>query len=143
MKAVPDADAERGVWLVEKLVPGGDGLAHLTDGRVAFITGAFPGDSIRPLSIEAKKGHVRASRFEIVSPSADRVKPPCPVAAACGGCDFMALSRSAQLREKEQLLRSALERTGGVSGLPERFSRWLAGDRCVAIEDALAGLSPA
>jgi 23S rRNA (uracil1939-C5)-methyltransferase len=121
MKPVPDADAERGVWLVEKLVPGGDGLAHLADGRVAFITGAFPGESIRPLSIEAKKGHVRASRFEIVSPSPDRVKPPCPVAAACGGCDFMALSHSAQLREKERLLRSALERTGGVSGLPERL----------------------
>jgi 23S rRNA (uracil1939-C5)-methyltransferase len=121
MKATPDADAERGVWIVEKLVPGGDALAHLADGRVAFVTGAFPGDSIRPLSVEARKGYVRASRFELVSPSKDRVTPSCPVAAACGGCDFMALSRSAQLVQKEQLLRSALERTGGVSGLPERL----------------------
>jgi 23S rRNA (uracil1939-C5)-methyltransferase len=121
VKPTPDAGAERGVWTVEKLVPGGDALAHLADGRVAFVTGAFPGDTIRPLSVEAKKGHVRASRFEIVSPSSDRVKPPCPVAAACGGCDFMALSRAAQLIQKEQLLRSALERTGGVSGLPERL----------------------
>jgi 23S rRNA (uracil1939-C5)-methyltransferase len=113
----PAADAERGVWLVEKLVPGGDALVHLADGRVAFVTGAVPGDSIRPLAIQAKKGHVRVTRFEVVSPSADRVAPPCPVAEACGGCDWMAIAGPAQLVHKEQLLRSALERTGGVSGL--------------------------
>jgi len=121
VKAVPDASAERGVWVVEKLVPGGDGLAHLADGRVAFITGAFPGDHVRPLAVEARKGHVRATRFELVEPSADRVTPPCPVAEVCGGCDFMAISNAAQLVQKEQLLRTALERTGGVSGLPARL----------------------
>ncbi len=31
----------------------------------------------------------------------------------------------------------------GLSGLPERFSRWLARERCAALEDALAGLAPA
>ncbi len=30
----------------------------------------------------------------------------------------------------------------GLRGLPDRFSRWLSGDRCVALEDALAELSP-
>jgi len=121
LKSAPDAAAERGVWLVEKLVPGGDALAHLADGRVAFITGAIPGDSIRPLAIEAKKGHVRVTRFEVVAPSQDRVTPPCPVADACGGCDWMAISGPAQLEHKEELLRSALERTGGVSELPARL----------------------
>lgn len=119
MTRAPSAAAESGVWLVEKLVPGGDALVHLADGRVAFVTGAVPGDSIRPLAIEAKKGHVRVTRFEIVSPSEDRVSPPCPVAEACGGCDWMAIAGPAQLVHKERLLRSALERTGGVSGLPE------------------------
>jgi 23S rRNA (uracil1939-C5)-methyltransferase len=112
------AEAERGVWLVEKLVPGGDALVHLADGRIAFVAGAVPGDSIRPLAIEAKKGHVRVTRFEVVSPSIDRVTPPCPVSEACGGCDWMAIAGPAQLVHKEQLLRSALERNGSVSGLP-------------------------
>ncbi len=31
----------------------------------------------------------------------------------------------------------------GLAGLPDRFSRWLAGDRCVSLEDAAKGLSPA
>ncbi|HEX4335518.1 MAG TPA: RsmD family RNA methyltransferase [Polyangiaceae bacterium] len=121
MKPTPDASAERSVWTVEKLVPGGDAMAHLADGRVAFVTGAFPGDTIRPLAVEAKKGHVRATRFELVSPGPDRVTPPCPVVEACGGCDWMAISGPAQLVHKESLLRSSLERTGGVSGLPARI----------------------
>jgi polysaccharide deacetylase family protein (PEP-CTERM system associated) len=30
----------------------------------------------------------------------------------------------------------------GLAGLPNRFSRWLARDRCAALDDALAGLAP-
>jgi tRNA/tmRNA/rRNA uracil-C5-methylase (TrmA/RlmC/RlmD family) len=109
----PDADAERRNWVIEKLVPGGDGMAHLADGRVAFVAGAFPGDVIRPLAVEARKGHVRATRFAIVQASAERITPPCPVSLQCGGCDFMAIDRSHQIDHKDALLRAALERTGG------------------------------
>jgi 23S rRNA (uracil1939-C5)-methyltransferase len=113
-----NADAERRDWTIEKLVPGGDGMAHLSDGRVAFVRGAFPGDVIRPLAVEAKKGHVRATRWNIVRPSAHRIPPACPVARECGGCDFMALERREQIAQKEALLRSALERTGGFTLAP-------------------------
>jgi 23S rRNA (uracil1939-C5)-methyltransferase len=127
VKARPEAHAEGGVWVLEKLVPGGDALAHLADGRVAFVTGAFPGDTIRPLAIEAKKGHVRATRFELVSSSADRVAPPCPVAHTCGGCDWMGISWQAQRTHKEALLRTTLERTGQITDLPERLPFDVAG----------------
>jgi 23S rRNA (uracil1939-C5)-methyltransferase len=128
VKARPDAGAEGGEWVIEKLVPGGDALAHLSDGRVAFVTGAFPGDTIRPLAIEAKKGHVRATRFELVSESPDRVAPPCPVARTCGGCDWMALSWGAQRTHKEALLRDSLHRTGQIADLPEPIPFTAAGD---------------
>jgi 23S rRNA (uracil1939-C5)-methyltransferase len=108
--------------VIDRVVPGGDGMARLADGRVGFATGALPGDTIRPLAIEAKKGHVRATRFEILTPSTERVKPPCPVAEACGGCDFMALAPTAQLSRKEELLREALTRIGGFTSLPEGLS---------------------
>src|SRR5689334_18688289 len=121
MSLRPDARAERGMLSVERVVPGGDGLCHLADGRVAFATGAFPGDTIRPLAVEAKKGHVRATRFELVAPSPDREPVPCPVADACGGCDWMGLSRAAQLVHKERLLRDALERTAKID-LPDRVA---------------------
>ncbi|HVU00859.1 MAG TPA: hypothetical protein VHE30_03875 [Polyangiaceae bacterium] len=114
-----DASAETEDWTVESLVPGGDGFLHLADGRAAFVARAFPGDVIRPTAVEARKGHVRATRFELVRGSPHRVTPPCPVAEACGGCEWMNLERSEQVTQKAVLLHSALSRTGHVEDLPE------------------------
>jgi 23S rRNA (uracil1939-C5)-methyltransferase len=106
-------------WRIERLVPGGDGFARLSDGRVAFARGALPGDRIRPRRIESRKGYLRALEWHLVQPSPDRVEPVCPVARACGGCDLMQLERGAQLRAKAALLREALSRTGGFRELPD------------------------
>ena len=105
-------------WTIERLVPGGDGLTHLSDGRVAFVSGALPGDRIRVHEIEDRRSYVRATRWELVAAGPDRIEPACPVADRCGGCDWMALSREAELRSKADLLREALVRTGGFSDLP-------------------------
>jgi 23S rRNA (uracil1939-C5)-methyltransferase len=105
-------------WAVLRLVPGGDGLTRLSDGRVAFASGALPGDQIRPLEIEDRKSYVRATRWELVSAGPDRVTAACPVADRCGGCDWMALSRPAELTNKSRVLREALVRTGGFTELP-------------------------
>jgi 23S rRNA (uracil1939-C5)-methyltransferase len=110
--------APEGCWHVEKLVPGGDGMARLEDGRVAFVSGAFPGDVVSPANIVAKKGYVRAEARSVVRPSPLRVEPACPIAARCGGCDWMALERAAQLEHKGLVLRDALERTGRFGNLP-------------------------
>jgi 23S rRNA (uracil1939-C5)-methyltransferase len=106
-------------WNIEQLVPGGDGFARRADGRVAFATGALPGDVIRVLEVEEQRGYARAKRWELVRRSAHRVRPPCAVAAECGGCDWMALERGMQLVEKGRLLREALGRTGKLESLPE------------------------
>lgn len=108
-------------WRIEKLVPGGDGMARLEDGRIGFARGVVPGDVIRPTRTLAKKGYVRAEAWSLVRPGADRVEPPCPIADRCGGCDWMALERSAQVRNKAAILREALERMGRLSGLPKEI----------------------
>ncbi|HEX6278173.1 MAG TPA: RsmD family RNA methyltransferase [Polyangiaceae bacterium] len=95
-------------------MPGGAGLCRLPDGSVGFVEGAFPGDVVRPLELVRKKDFARATRFELVTPSPERALPVCPVVDACGGCDWMKLERSAELREKSALVAQALERTGGV-----------------------------
>jgi 23S rRNA (uracil1939-C5)-methyltransferase len=87
-------------------------MAHLADGRVAFASGAIPGDVIQPAAIEAGKGHVRATRWTLVTASPDRVEPPCAVADRCGGCDWMTLARPAQLLQKAGVLSGALSRIG-------------------------------
>ena len=105
-------------WEVAALVPGGDGLARLEDGRIAFVPGGLPGDRIRPLRVQDRRTYLRALSWKLVQASPERVTPPCPVADACGGCDWMHLERSAQLREKAALLGQALTRTGKFDRLP-------------------------
>jgi 23S rRNA (uracil1939-C5)-methyltransferase len=108
-------------WTIEKLVPGGAGMCRLPDGSVGFVEGAFPGDRVKPLELVKKKDYARATRFELVQPSPERVPAVCPVVDACGGCDWMKLERSAELREKANVVAQALERTGGVrlAAVPE------------------------
>jgi 23S rRNA (uracil1939-C5)-methyltransferase len=101
------------------MVPGGDGFARLGDGRVGFASGALPGDVIHPIEIDDRRSYVRALTWELVESGPERVSAPCPVADTCGGCDWMHLSREAQLRAKAGVLREALSRTGGFRELPE------------------------
>lgn len=109
-------DELRGLTLsVEKLVPGGDGFLRLPDGQALFVRGGAPGDQIRVGSVEKQRGALCTRDFELLSPSPDRVVPECPVAASCGGCDLMHVSRSAELGQKASMLRESLERIGGLA----------------------------
>lgn len=105
-------------WTIEKLVPGGDGFTRLADGRSAFAAGALPGDRIRPRSVENHASYLRATSWELIEPSVDRVPVDCASAHECGGCDWMTLSRDAELRAKVALLTEALRRVGGQRELP-------------------------
>jgi 23S rRNA (uracil1939-C5)-methyltransferase len=96
-------------------------MCRLPDGTIGFVEGAFPGDTVRPLATLRKRDYARATRFELVNPSAERAEPACPVVDACGGCDWMKLERAAELRHKASIVAEALERTGGVrlTAVPE------------------------
>ncbi len=109
-------DELRGLTVtVEKLVPGGDGFLHLPDGRALFVPGAAPGDRVVLRGVEKQRGAWCATDYELVEPSPQRVTPECPVAASCGGCDWMHLGRAAELEQKASMLRETLERVGGVA----------------------------
>jgi 23S rRNA (uracil1939-C5)-methyltransferase len=93
-------------------------MARLLDGRVGFVSGGLPGDVVLPTDVLSKKGYVRADTWSMVRPSEHRIPPPCPIAERCGGCDWMALERGAQLAHKAAILREALARTGRFVDLP-------------------------
>lgn len=97
---------------IDKLVPGGAGYARLSDGRSAFVDGALPGDRVRVERQLEKKGYVEVVRFTLDQPGPERISPPCAIAEACGGCDWMALDYRAQREHKAALIAEALERTG-------------------------------
>lgn len=103
---------------IETLAHGGDSVARLDDGRVAFIKGGCPGDTVLAEITEEHDRFVRGSVAEIVTPSPDRVTPPCPYFGTCGGCQWQHVSYSRQLESKRAMVIDALERIGGLSGVP-------------------------
>ena len=91
----------------------GEGIGKI-DGFPFFVKGALPGDTIRASVMKAKKNMAFARLQEILTPSPDRIEAPCPVFGRCGGCQLMHLYYPAQLRYKEQKVKNALQRIGGV-----------------------------
>ena len=100
----------------EKMAAGGDAIARLADGRVAFVRGALPGELVEIEVVQAKKDFVRGEVLDVVEPSSFRVVPPCPAhAAGCGGCPWQHIAPDAQLGLKAAVVIEALKRTGKIS----------------------------
>jgi 23S rRNA (uracil1939-C5)-methyltransferase len=94
---------------IERIVPGGAGLAH-ADGLTLFVALGAPGDRVR-VRVERTRGKVAfASIVEIITPSPQRIEPPCPYFGRCGGCDFQQLTYEAQLQAKVEIVRDCLRR---------------------------------
>jgi 23S rRNA (uracil1939-C5)-methyltransferase len=97
----------------EKMAAGGDAIARIADGRIAFVRGALPGELVEITIVQSKKDFVRAEVLDVVEPSVDRVQPPCPAhAAGCGGCTWQHVDEGAQLAMKTAVVTEALTRTG-------------------------------
>lgn len=98
---------------IERLLPGGVGLAH-AEGLTLFVSLAAPGDMLR-VKIDRVQGKVGfASIIEILKPSPVRVEPPCPYFGRCGGCDFQQLTYQAQLEAKVEIIRDCLQRIAKI-----------------------------
>jgi 23S rRNA (uracil1939-C5)-methyltransferase len=94
---------------IERLLPGGVGLAH-AEGLTLFVSLAAPGDLVR-VKTDRVQGTVGfATIVEVLKPSAVRVEPPCPYFGRCGGCDFQQLTYEAQLQAKVEMIRDCLHR---------------------------------
>ncbi len=99
---------------IEKLIPGGDGLAR-HEGKVVFIPGVLPEEKILAEIIESKKDFSRAELKEILKPSDQRQEPPCKVAGECGGCDWQHITYAEQLKQKIALTQDSLSRIGKIT----------------------------
>jgi 23S rRNA (uracil1939-C5)-methyltransferase len=100
--------------VVDDLAFGGEGVGRL-DGYVMFVRGGLPGDRLRVTVTEARGRYGRGVIDAILSPSPDRVDPPCPYFGRCGGCRLQHLAYPAQLAFKEKQVRDCLTRLGGLA----------------------------
>ena len=91
----------------------GRGVGRI-DGKVAFVSGALPGEEVVCRRVRRRRDFDEAVVQEVVEPSPDRVEPRCRFYERCGGCSLQHLSHEAQLRHKERVLLSALSTTARV-----------------------------
>ena len=89
---------------IEKLVYGGDGLAH-AEGSTVFVPYVLPGEQVRA-DIKAKKKKLTwATLTEVTSAAPQRVKARCPHFQTCGGCHYQHIDAGEQLKLKKDILR--------------------------------------
>jgi 23S rRNA (uracil1939-C5)-methyltransferase len=102
---------------VDSLAYGGNGVARL-NGFVVFVRRGLPGDLVRARVTTVKRNHAEALALEVVEPGPERVEAPCAHYPACGGCRFQDLRYDAQIAAKEEQVREALRRIGGLPEPP-------------------------
>jgi 23S rRNA (uracil1939-C5)-methyltransferase len=99
---------------IEKLLYGGDGLAH-EEGSTVFVPYVLPGEQVRASVRTRKKKLIHANLEEVKQAAAARIKPRCPHFGVCGGCHYQHIEFAEQVRQKKEILRETLSRLGGVT----------------------------
>lgn len=93
-------------YKIDRLGHLGDGVVQTSEGPI-FATGVLPGEEV-----EGTLSGDRLSDIRIVTPSTDRVKPPCRHARSCGGCQLQHASEAFVAAWKEQVVQTALAGQG-------------------------------
>jgi len=124
----------------ERMATGGEAVARLDDGRVVFVQGALPDETVRIELTQQKKRFARGAAVEIVDASPHRVDPGCShiVSGDCGGCDWMHIAHESQIEYKHGIVVEQLERLGGVDASVVMSTNQVRGRRttvrCVVVD---------
>lgn len=85
------------------------------EGQAVFVENVAVGDEILCHIIKAKKSYAIGKAIKILKPSEHRIEPECQCFRMCGGCSYGHISYEEELRLKEQKVKDAFERIGGIS----------------------------
>ncbi|WP_458215558.1 23S rRNA (uracil(1939)-C(5))-methyltransferase RlmD [Paracidovorax citrulli] len=79
-----------------------------TPGKVIFVEGALPGETVRYRSFRRKPSYEQAHLEHIEKESVTRVKPGCVNFGVCGGCSMQHMDSRAQIAVKQRVLEDNL-----------------------------------
>jgi tRNA/tmRNA/rRNA uracil-C5-methylase (TrmA/RlmC/RlmD family) len=96
------------------LTHGGSAVGRLPDGTACFVDYAIPGERVRVRVTDRRKRWARAELLEVITPSPDRVDPPCPLfgPGRCGGCKLQHISPARQAQLLAGVIGDQLRRIG-------------------------------
>ncbi len=85
------------------------------NGMAIFVPATAPGDEITAHILKVKKSYAFAKVESVITPSADRIAPGCPVYLKCGGCVFSHMNYEAEKKIKADHVAECFKRIGGIS----------------------------
>ncbi|MCB1664431.1 MAG: 23S rRNA (uracil(1939)-C(5))-methyltransferase RlmD [Pseudomonadales bacterium] len=102
---------------IQRLSHDGRGVASI-EGKIAFVDGAITGETVLAQFTSRRRQFDELKTVEVLSPSPDRVNPPCEFAGICGGCSMQHIAPAAQIALKQSVLHEQLQHIGNI----ERFA---------------------
>ncbi len=103
---------------IESLDQEGRGIAR-RDGKVIFVEGALPGESVVIETYRKKPSFEVAVATTVRNPSASRTTPGCEFFGLCGGCSLQHMDARTQVAAKQRVLEDNLRHIGKVT--PEQM----------------------
>ena len=99
---------------ITALTSEGSGVCRI-DGMAVFVPETAVGDVCEVKIVKVLKSYAYGIVEKIVKPSDDRIENSCPVYKKCGGCLLRHISYDAECRTKNDIVRDAFQRIGGLS----------------------------
>ncbi len=111
---IPNALAvgQKLILTVSDIAFGGEGVAR-AENFVVFIPFVALGEVVEVKLTEVKKNFGRAQLVRVITPSPNRVTPPCTYFGQCGGCQYQHIAYDAQLHIKHKQITDLFDRVGG------------------------------
>jgi 23S rRNA (uracil1939-C5)-methyltransferase len=99
---------------IDRVLYSGNGLAQTERGATVLVPFTLPGETVEAGNPNASN---QAQLLCVLTPSPERVPPPCPHFGSCGGCHYQMASYPEQLRLKQSIFTELL-RNAGIEAPP-------------------------
>ena len=93
----------------------GSGVGKTANGMAVFVPLSAVGDLLEVKILKVKKSYAFGKIERILKPSAARIEPDCGCYSKCGGCVWRHIGYDEECRIKQQKVKDAVERIGGIS----------------------------
>lgn len=100
---------------IERMTYGPDAIAHTSEGKTVFVSGAVAGDTVEADIVQEGSSFSKARTTAILEPSGDRIASAWPLAHELGCAPWADLAYPAQLRAKRANVVDALSRVGHLA----------------------------